>query len=440
MTQRKFLLTSIATSLLLLTQPALANIEFEQKHEWTFIQGNDQWVLYGDTLKLDGTSTSNTSSESLYAFRGDSLFNVYGSGAKWDQSAYANGGNLTINLSDHATWYGPTFSPNGHITVNIEQAEWQVQGTSLTAARGANQFSRMVGHLSEDKAQAFILANPELTQLPSWASLILGNDFNDKINAIKNGDTSSWSDIKSRLQNNASLITTRQSRIIVSSFVDKLYLSQAGVLNLNTDGDTAAGLIINDLEANNGTIIINSDYDRQNLSILTQASGSLNILDQGSIASRGRSNQHPLIYYYGFDTPKLQINQGQAIKEKGTTAYAVKYYTAEETTSGIAGFYYTPAGPSNLSVGVQSIASTTLLANQIHQKSINHRATQLRQDQHDQGTVWIKPFYQDVQLRIENTPLDVYTHGVSLGADTVLLSQKGKYLLGMAVSTASSKP
>lgn len=447
MCKKNFISMFLVTSATLMAQPSLADFEFEKKHNWTYqLAGREQWILYGDLLKLDGTNTNNVSDTSFQTLMGNSVLNVFGSGAQWNDGIYVNTTNsgsyptsiVTVNLSNKAIWYGPVSAPKGEISINIDNAEWKVQGTSLTAG-GSNQFKTMVGHVSSDKAQAFIIGTPALSNIPdTWKSWI-GANFDSQLEAIKNGDVTQWSNLQSTLQSNAWLITLAAKRIVISSYADNVYLTNGGLINLNTDGDTAAGLIVDNFESNNGTLIVNSNYVDQNLGILSSASGNLNIIDEGNIDGRGLNNQNPLIYYYGSATPSLTINYGNKVTEKGATAYTANYYTASEATSGVAGFYYTPAGSSNTSIAIQAAAVSSLLAGQTHQKTVLNRVTQARQDELAQGAIWLKPFYQHQNVYTKGgADFELNGRGMALGADKLLTLDSGQYLVGVAISTANT--
>lgn len=406
---------------------------------------NNQWILYGETVLLDGTTSSNTWDASVYTFGGSNTVDVKGAGAKWTSFAMVgNNSNLTVNLSDNAIWSDATLVVfKGNLTLNVDNAKLYTVGTSLTQG-GADGFKRIINNIDYKNTRLFALASGRLEKaIQDVANMSWFGDFATELaifQKLKTGTATEqeWKTFQSSMATNAWILSLMDSSnpLVVSSITNNLNLTNNGILDLSIRGNTPAGLVVDNFTSDNGMVILNSDWSDQSLIIASSASGNVIIQDVGNTEGRGMLGSNPLIYYMGSDTPTLTINNGELVMEKGLYAYNVEYIS---DNSGLAGYFYRPVRLSNTALAAKAVTLSSVLMPSLYRDFMQDRPQQLRTNPNDEGSLYIKPLHQSQSVNTQYSDVKVRDNGIVFGMDKVFQNGENKLLVGASIFVTKSK-
>lgn len=312
----------------------------------------------------------------------------------WEGNAYAYGykdgdkasSNLNINLSDGSVWKG------------------NVGGALDSGTRVTLKNSSWDGDVGNAKTAVF------LTDGSVWNGAVSINSQWDRASAPMGSVQPN--------KNSVSLQNESVWNVTGSSTVDALAVKDSTV-NI-----TKATVNTGTFASQNGTLIVDASSENT-LDISGKASGDLRVYSAGSLDLINEQ------------TAFISTGKDSTLKATGTTEGGLYQYDLTQGADGNFYFVKNTHKASNASSVIQAMAAAPANVANLQADTLSARQDAVRLSENDEGGVWIQYFGgKQKHTTAGNASYDLDVNGVMLGGDTRFMTEDGRWLAGVAMSSA----
>ncbi|ENU1408438.1 outer membrane autotransporter HyxB [Escherichia coli] len=314
----------------------------------------------------------------------------------WEGNAYADAygykdgdkasSNLNINLSDGSVWKG------------------NVGGALDSGTRVTLKNSSWDGDVGNAKTAVF------LTDGSVWNGAVSINSQWDRASAPMGSVQPN--------KNSVSLQNESVWNVTGSSTVDALAVKDSTV-NI-----TKATVNTGTFASQNGTLIVDASSENT-LDISGKASGDLRVYSAGSLVLINEQ------------TAFISTGKDSTLKATGTTEGGLYQYDLTQGADGNFYFVKNTHKASNASSVIQAMAAAPANVANLQADTLSARQDAVRLSENDEGGVWIQYFGgKQKHTTAGNASYDLDVNGVMLGGDTRFMTEDGRWLAGVAMSSA----
>ncbi|WP_048970469.1 outer membrane autotransporter HyxB [Escherichia coli] len=314
----------------------------------------------------------------------------------WEGNAYADAygykdgdkasSNLNINLSDGSVWKG------------------NVGGALDSGTRVTLKNSSWDGDVGNAKTAVF------LTDGSVWNGAVSINSQWDRASAPMGSVQPN--------KNSVSLQNESVWNVTGSSTVDALAVKDSTV-NI-----TKATVNTGTFASQNGTLIVDASSENT-LDISGKASGDLRVYSAGSLDLINEQ------------TAFISTGKDSTLKATGTTEGGLYQYDLTQGADGNFYFVKNTHKASNASSVIQAMAAAPANVANLQADTLSARQDAVRLSENDEGGVWIQYFGgKQKHTTAGNASYDLDVNGVMLGGDTRFMTEDGRWLAGVAMSSA----